>query len=763
MKRIEFMYGVITLTACLLLLILLHIYGYLDQPTYVTIIHQNSFYENSSETNLVYSHKDVLLALPIILFIICICFILLSYMKQTATYKYQIQSYRPHFPYHCMVCLIPFVLRYTNITATASDDIFNEIDWERLFLIMSSIFRFILSFFLFVVQKYKFLRLVSYVLITVVHSLVITYLFYTLLSNCVELLNTIRKSKGEFLTKWSFVDHEQSNDLNVSKINTYHKYFSLDKSLFLATGQKSYQTQNLLSLHFGDERGNIRPGVYQVVVGESAKLPCSAIVNTKAPVSVSWSLNGSYPYSNFSLSTQRNVSSNIITSKLDIDFENSGFGDITCVMRYYQHLGEELFFHHKMATSYIRSVEGLVAQYSVRKYSGREFFIYATPGGAIDITWKRMSFNNDLEDLIQYYYVNGVLFNRPKNAKLYCSSFSYLYILYGQAMKWFHVPYALESSHFLLKHLSLFETHFTECAGSSVFGIHTVEYFRPVYDKKSGSYVLREVQHPDTLYVLPDLAYFYKMDNATKAKKIEGIHKFNSAYPWFDHSDDCYLIARVFCELIIVSFLLLICGFFLYKWLKWYRHIILQPIKKFVLGQPFYDISTKCSVLRCRSPVCCYVLCGDADKNSVYNELVVPLRNNGVTTGFTFDETPLNRSGKSVFKIQCDILKECKHLIFYVTSSYLKEEKFVDIQLETVLQCIKMGLISSSRVLIINADNCELPDKIIYNLPEAVSNFHDWMAVTKPDKRIDRITKWVNDKRKDIQQSDTPINTVFLG
>lgn len=174
MKRIEFMYGVITLTACLLLLILLHIYGYLDQPTYVTIIHQNSFYENSSETNLVYSHKDVLLALPIILFIICICFILLSYMKQTATYKYQIQSYRPHFPYHCMVCLIPFVLRYTNITATASDDIFNEIDWERLFLIMSSIFRFILSFFLFVVQKYKFLRLVSYVLITVVHSYVIT-------------------------------------------------------------------------------------------------------------------------------------------------------------------------------------------------------------------------------------------------------------------------------------------------------------------------------------------------------------------------------------------------------------------------------------------------------------------------------------------------------------------------------------------------------------------------------------------------------------
>lgn len=241
-----------------------------------------------------------------------------------------------------------------------------------------------------------------------------------------------------------------------------------------------------------------------------------------------------------------------------------------------------------MATSYIRSDEVLIAQYSVRKYSGREFFIYATPGGAIDITWKRMSFNNDLEDLIQYYYVNGVLFNRPKNAKLYCSSFSSLYILYGQAMNWFHVPYASESSHFLLKQLSLFETHFTECAGSSVFGIHTVEYFRPVYDKKSGSYVLREVQHPDTLYVLPDLAYFYKMDNVSKAKKKEIIQNF------------------------------------VYKCWNRYGRSVLQPIRKMILGQPIDEISEQCSAVRCSSSYSCYVFCGHSDRDSVYDHLVVP-------------------------------------------------------------------------------------------------------------------------------------------
>lgn len=183
--------------------------------------------------------------------------------------------------------------------------------------------------------------------------------------------------------------------------------------------------------------------------------------------------------------------------------------------------------------------------------------------------------------------------------------------------------------------------------------------------------------------------------------------------------------------------------------MKWYSYNIIQPIKNFVLGQPFY-ISSKCSVLRGGPLVCCYVLCGDADRNSVYNELVVPLRNNDVTTGFTFEESHINKSGKSVFDIQCDILKQCKHLIFYVTSSYLKEENFVDIQLETVLQCIKMGFISSNRVLIIIADNCELPDKIIYNLPEAVANIHDWVTVTKPDHRISRITKWMKDERKDI-------------
>lgn len=419
MKRIDFMYGVITLTAFLLLPIFLKIYGYLDQPTYVSDIHKNSFYENSMETILVYSHyKYFVFAIYGILLIMCLSLILSSFMNRIA--RYQIQCYRLYFPYHCTVCVIPFVLRYTNITSTISDDIMVEMDWESLFLIISFIFRFILSFFLFIVQKYRFWRSMLYVLITMIHSLIIAYIFYILCTNCVELLNTIKNSKGDFFTDWSYVDHEQLTEFKASKLNTYSKTFSLDQELFLKTGQKYYQTQYVVNSQSEDSRGTVFPyqrGVYLVGIGESVNLPCGATVLEEVPITVLWSSNGSYFHSNFSFSKKRSISSYIINTKLDFDFiENSGFGDITCSFRFYQHFGHKLFFRHKMASSFIERSEYSIAQYSVRKYSGRGFYIYATPGGAIDITWKQMSFNNDAEDVIQYYYVNGVQINRPKSA-----------------------------------------------------------------------------------------------------------------------------------------------------------------------------------------------------------------------------------------------------------------------------------------------------------------------------------------------------------
>lgn len=115
------------------------------------------------------------------------------------------------------------------------------------------------------------------------------------------------------------------------------------------------------------------------------------------------------------------------------------------------------------ASAYITRTRDIIAQYNVKKYIGKEFYIYATPGGMIDLRWRPINFNNENEDLTQYYYVNKVAFNRPQNTGWLCSTFLTLYVLYGQALNMFLVLYDSTSSHFWTKnHKYLFETRFTE-------------------------------------------------------------------------------------------------------------------------------------------------------------------------------------------------------------------------------------------------------------------------------------------------------------
>ena len=82
----------------------------------------------------------------------------------------------------------------------------------------------------------------------------------------------------------------------------------------------------------------------------------------------------------------------------------------------------------------------IVAQHQVRQYNGRDIYIYVAPGEVIDLRWKIMNFNNDREDVIQYYYVNGNPLKRQdinSLASITCFTFSYLYIVFGNGMKWF--------------------------------------------------------------------------------------------------------------------------------------------------------------------------------------------------------------------------------------------------------------------------------------------------------------------------------------
>lgn len=188
------------------------------------------------------------------------------------------------------------------------------------------------------------------------------------------------------------------------------------------------------------------------------------------------------------------------------------------------------------------------------------------------------------EDLIQYYYVNKVAFNRPQNSGWLCSTCSSLYVLYGQALNMFLVLYDSTFSHFWTKnHKYSFETRFTECVGTEVFGIHTVVNFRQIYDEKMKSSVMQEVKHPDTIYVLPDLPYSYRMDNATTAemeKMRPKLQKMDLNYLWFYNCLICCLHIRVLFELIVVLFFTVLFIFLVSKCEQAYTCIMLQPIRR---------------------------------------------------------------------------------------------------------------------------------------------------------------------------------------
>lgn len=206
-------------------------------------------------------------------------------------------------------------------------------------------------------------------------------------------------------------------------------------------------------------------------------------------------------------------------------------------------------------------------------------------------------------------------------------------------MNWFSVPFDSVSAHFLVNYRTYFETRFADCAGSSVFGIHTVEYFRRVYDKKSHSYVLREVKHPDTIYIIPDLPYFYKMDNVTKAEKNKIIHnlqKLDLNYHWFENSHTCFLMVRVVFELVLVIIWKYFTIYILYKCWILYGRIILQPIRNGVLGQDTDIMTDLHYASRTSYLYTCYIICGNTDRDSTFYQLVHPLRKENITTGFIF-------------------------------------------------------------------------------------------------------------------------------
>lgn len=775
MKRIDFVNGVILLALVLLTPVVLYVCGSLDERSYLEIIHEYSFYGETTEP--VRTYGTFRLCLYIIYSFLCVIITGLAFEPTfRRVSRLQIQCYRPYYIYHSMVCLIPFVVRYINMNAGISDDIMLQIPWKNIFLIIFSVLRFIFSFLLSIVQRYKHWRILLFICVTVVHACLFLHLLYVLLLNIVEHLSVIKESKGEFLTAWSSTDHEQFPiEMNLSETNTLYRTFALDQSLFLRTGKKTYQTNSIQKLQLVNGNGKMPPYRREVFfrsIGESVNLYCAASIRTSLSMNILWSMRERGLTSTGNQTKIKTTFEKMhngwvgMTSTLNINLINSSdFGDYSCSNQHYTYSNEMLFYLHKKAYVSIQATEILLGQYRIQNYTGKDYFIYATPGGAVDLTWKTMNFNSESGELLQYYYINGLHYSQQY--KRNCSALSYLYVVYGQTMEWFVFPSfrSRMPSAFFVNYLDLYRTHFVECAGPSVFGIHSVEYFRQIYDEKSQSFILVEVKHPDTLIVLPDLPYFLKMDNTTKAKKelmIQKLHRLDLEYTWFENSHTYVLVVRVFFEMILLIFICLISLFLAANFWKFYTRTVLKPIRNMCLESTIMYISHPCDALECNIAYSCYIICGDNDKEFVYSSLVVPLRKENLKTGFFFEECPLNRSGKSEFDIQKDIIKQCGNMIFFITSAYLEEEAFVGIQLDTVLKCIRMEIIPANCVLIIIADNSDVPDKIRLNLPEAV--IHDWVTITDPPKRLRQVFEWIK-TRKTTRKSENEIavSTVYFG
>lgn len=61
-----------------------------------------------------------------------------------------------------------------------------------------------------------------------------------------------------------------------------------------------------------------------------------------------------------------------------------------------------------------------------------------------------------------------------------------------------------------------------------------------------------------------------------------------------------------------------------------------------------------------------------------------------------------------------------------------------------------MGFIFINKVFIIIVDNCELLEKLWYNLLEVVVNIYDWVIIKNLNKRIGLVLKWINDLKNNF-------------
>ncbi|XP_062576751.1 uncharacterized protein LOC134238645 [Saccostrea cucullata] len=408
MKRIDFLHGVIYLSFIILSPFAFNVYGYLDEPSYTGVIHENSFYGKTSEPVRDYrTYRLYLFSVYGILSIIIISLLLDPIARRVS--RLQIGCYRPHLIYHSMVSLIPVVIRYVNINGELQDDAMLHMQWKNLYIIILSVVRFVCAFMISIARRYRLWRLLLYILTTIVHAIVVFNVVYNICLTSQDLLDVIKESKGNFLTKWSHVDHKlspvNSSELNVSKMNLIYNFLPLDQNIFLTTGEKKYIHQSKDQLtQIKDVHGQIPPyqrEVHVVSRGESFSISCKAFLHGTFPVHVYWTSKGRNVTS---ISSKCKISTDIqsvignqmfVTSTLQFDaIKNSDFGKYSCSLYYEEFSSASYHYQNNKASAFIVATEYLIGQYRIKRYRGKKFFVYTSPGSVVNLEWRPMSFKD---------------------------------------------------------------------------------------------------------------------------------------------------------------------------------------------------------------------------------------------------------------------------------------------------------------------------------------------------------------------------------
>ncbi|XP_056000061.1 uncharacterized protein LOC130048053 [Ostrea edulis] len=449
--------------------------------------------------------------------------------------------------------------------------------------------------------------------------------------------------------------------------------------------------------------------------GEFAKLNCAIYIpsaNFLFGLKVEWKKNNKIIHAdNQTIKIKTNISNEIVESSLIISFiREEDYGMYKCQIKRKIRSGQ--YYRNGIQTipPRLRTVTytNLYSKHILKRYSGIQDVIFVPLGNKLQIIWIPLSFGIDKENITQTYFINGEETSIIKKGKGQCHGCSFVisvFCICGYLRDWFeiHLRCSLWDVVFNLPGKTV--SGFSMCADTTVYGVHTIEYKRLLYDKENKTLINVTVRHPDTIIVLPDHPYLTEMDNHSKFEKVNKLMRQLMSgdlmkEKFQDESHVLSQITRYYIETI---------AFFI-------TPLVLYGV--FVYGNKIGSICLyTLELIRKPYRYTCYIFCCDEDKEYVTSQLYNKLLEDNINAGIILNNCELNNPGRNNFEITADIIENSFCLIFFVTPAYLEDIYCRNYHLIPVMENMKTGNIFANNVLCIMNENAVFPNDISLNIP----------------------------------------------